>query len=81
MITLIQGSFFPPLEVPTLNMVVLSVLAIDFFEDREDMKGWLSAFVGGFFLDIFSCNFLGYHIIILFFITLFIKLVLKKVIR
>lgn len=43
--------------------------------------GIISAFFGGFFWDIFSNKFIGFHIFILVGIIIFIKIVLGKYIR
>ncbi len=81
-LTLLQVSFFPHFSVwYLLNFVLISVLLINFFESQEKKLGLLAAFLGGFFLDIFSQFFLGFWVIILLITAVFIKLVLRKYVR
>ena len=89
---LLQASFFPHfpfghLLTPTpifgggLNLVLIVVVLINLFEARKEKSGLFSAFFGGFFLDIFSENFIGFWILILLAISIFIKFVLRKHVR
>jgi rod shape-determining protein MreD len=73
LLTLFQTSFFPHFW-PVLIIVVL----INLFEPQKEKLGLFSAFFGGFFLDIFSENFIGFWILILLTLAFFIKLVLRK---
>jgi len=80
--TLLQTSFLPHFSIGyLLNLVLISVVLINLFEDQGGKLGLLSAFFGGFFLDIFSQFFLGFWVIILLTTAIFIKLVLRKYVR
>jgi len=80
-LTLIQTSFLIHFNLgwqlgflPVLFLVIF----INFFEGPSENIGIPSAFLAGFFLDIFSENFIGFHILILLLVSLFIKFILKK---
>lgn len=88
LLTLLQASFFPHLSVGFipifsggLNLVLIIVVLINLFESRKERIGFLSAFFGGFFLDIFSENFFGFWVLILLAIAILIKFVLKTYVR
>jgi ABC-type dipeptide/oligopeptide/nickel transport system permease component len=49
-----------------------------FFEKRESGFGFFAALWAGFFLDIFSNVFIGFHISIAVFLVALIKLFVKK---
>ena len=79
---LLQASFFPHFSLGhLLNLVLIVVVLINLFEARKEKSGLFSAFFGGFFLDIFSDNFIGFWILILLAISIFIKFVLRKHVR
>jgi len=81
-LTLLQASFFPHFSLGhLLNLVLIVVVLINLFEARKEKSGLFSAFFGGFFLDIFSENFIGFWILILLAISIFIKFVLRKHVR
>lgn len=63
------------------SLVLISVILINLFEKLENYSGLLSAFLGGFFLDIFSENFIGLYILILLLLAIFIKFILKRYVR
>lgn len=48
---------------------------------REDNLGFCGAIMGGFFWDIFSKDFLGFHILILLILTSFLRVILKRYLR
>lgn len=86
MLAMIQASFMPhlPLDLklpPWVNLVNLAVVIIALFEKRKNNMGWVAAFWGGIFLDMYSGGFLGYWILILIGGVAFIKLILKKYVR
>ncbi len=64
-----------------MNLVLILVVLINLFEVEEGKLGLFGAFLGGFFLDIFSEIFLGFWILILLATAFFIKLVLRKYVR
>jgi len=81
-VALLQTSFFPHFPMGHLsNFVLVLVIVINLFEAQEGKLGLLGAFFGGFFLDIFSENFLGFWVIILLTTAVFIKFVLRKYVR
>lgn len=82
-ITLLQTSFFVQIGISSvlLNFVLITVVIINIFENQEDYFGIISAFLGGFFLDIFSEHFFGFYILISLAVALFIKLVFRVYVR
>ena len=75
---LLQTSFLVHF-VPFLpSLILIIVLLINLFEDEKKNFGMITAFIGGFFLDVFSENYIGFHILILFLLSILIKLVLKN---
>ena len=79
---LLQTSFFPHFPMGhLLNFVLVLVIIINLFEVREGRLGLFGAFLGGFFLDIFSEFFLGFWAIILLLTAFFIKFILRKYVR
>ncbi|HUW71787.1 MAG TPA: hypothetical protein VMV66_01135 [Candidatus Humimicrobiaceae bacterium] len=79
---LLQTSFSPHFPIGhLLNFVLVLVIIINLFEAGEGKLGLFGAFFGGFFLDIFSEIFLGFWVIILLTIAVFIKFVLRKYVR
>jgi rod shape-determining protein MreD len=64
-----------------LNLVLIAVILITVFENPEKSTGIFSAFIGGFFLDIFSENFIGFHVLILLTLVFLIKFIFKKYVR
>ncbi len=64
--------------VPNLILIVVILLSIFNFHVK---LGVGAAFAGGFFLDIFSSHFIGFWILILLAVALFIKLVIQRYVR
>ena len=65
-----------------LPLVVIAVVVINIFQKKSGFdSGILSAFIGGFFLDVFSSGLLGIWVIILVFASFFIQLISKKYVR
>jgi len=64
----------------TLSLVLIAVILITVFDPHTKI-GVGAAFIGGFFLDIFSENFIGFHILILVTLAFLIKFILRKYIR
>lgn len=60
------------------NFVLMSVVLINLLEKYRDESGIVAAFLGGFFLDIFSGRFFGFWIIITLAPAIFIKYFLKN---
>jgi len=66
-------------RVPSL-ILILTIL-LNFLEKPKKNSGIFGAFVGGFFWDIFSSRPIGFHILILIILAIFIKLILRKYVR
>ncbi|MDD3399960.1 MAG: hypothetical protein PHF07_02905 [Candidatus Pacebacteria bacterium] len=62
------------------NLILLTVVLINLFI-RDSYFGLFSAVIGGFFWDVFSSQFLGFHVILLLLVAVFIQLILKKYVR
>jgi len=80
---LLQTSFLTYFNVAGMipNLILISVILINFFEKPGQYLGLFSAAIGGFFLDMFSdapLNFIGFHILIFLLISVFIKYLFKK---
>lgn len=60
------------------NLILIAVIGLAFFEKSKDYSGVSPALGGGFFLDVFSGNFLGFHVLILLAVYLFIKIIFKR---
>ncbi len=84
-LTLIQVSFLTHFSLfgITLNLILIAIILINFFEKPEKKLGIISSFFGGFYLDIFSLNseFFGFYTLISVALALFIKFFLKKHVR
>jgi rod shape-determining protein MreD len=63
------------------NFMLLAVALINFIEEPQKKLGIFAGFLGGFFLDIFSSNFLGFYILISLAIALFFKYAIRRHIR
>jgi len=83
LLVLVQTSLSPHFafsyKIP--NLILISVILFNLFEAPKEKAGLFFAFFGGFFLDIFSENFLGFWILILLIVAFFIKLFLRKYVR
>jgi len=62
------------------NLIVLTVALINLFIP-DSYFGLFSAVIGGFFWDVFSSQFLGFHVLLLLLAAAFIQLILKKYVR
>ena len=82
-LALLQTSFLVHFSINGMipNLILISVILINIFESPEKKYGILSAFIGGFFLDVFSENIFGFKILILMGTACFIKLMLSKYVR
>jgi len=65
------------------NFILLAVILINFFTPDHSELWWGvgSAFIGGFFLDIFSSSPIGFNVLILVALAFFIKIILKRYVR
>ncbi len=87
-LVLLQTSFlvYFPIFGVFPNLILIAVILINLFERQQENLGIFSAFIGGFFLDNFfsgtlGINFIGFYIIILLAVAIFIKFILKKYVR
>ncbi|MEA3344491.1 MAG: hypothetical protein U9Q16_02325 [Patescibacteria group bacterium] len=86
-LALLETSFFVHFNILThynfyfLNSIFILIVLWNLFEKRESFSGIFIAFAGGFFLDVFSSQFLGFNISIAIIIAILIKLVFKKYVR
>lgn len=83
LLALFEASFLIHFEklsrVPSLILIL--IILLNFLEKPEKNPGIFSAFIGGFFWDIFSSRPIGFHILILIILAIFIKLILSKYVR
>lgn len=80
-LALLQTSFFVHFNIAgiTPDFILISVILINLFAPTPKFGvGVASAFIGGFFLDIFSAKFIGFYILILVGLAIFIKIILKR---
>ncbi len=82
-LVLIQTSFLVHFNILGIvpNLVLISVVLWNLFEKSKNYFGLYAAFIGGFFLDIFSSRFIGFYVLILFALAIFIKLIFKRYVR
>jgi len=77
---LFESSFLVHFEIfnkiPSLILPI--VILWNILEKSKEQTGIFFAFFAGFFWDIFSSNFIGFHILILMGLAVLIKFVLKK---
>lgn len=71
--------FFPSGLIP--NLVIVTVLVLSVFEHSSSYASMGAALFGGFLIDIFSGGVIGFWPSILFFVSLFIKIVLEDYVR
>jgi len=81
----LQASFFAHFRVIGFvpNLTLFLVIIWNIFEKTENFFsfGLLSAFLGGFFIDIYSSYFFGFYILIFLAVSIIIKKFLKKYVR
>lgn len=75
-LTLIQTSFL--IHFYYINIVLIIVLIINIYESPKGYFGISISIISGLFLDIFSSNFFGINTLLLLFLSLFIKIFIKK---
>lgn len=71
--------FFPSGLVP--NLIILTVLCLSIFERSSSYASIGAALFGGFLIDVFSGGVIGFWPLILFLISIFIKIVLEGYVR
>ena len=82
-LALLQSSFLVHFGILgyVLNFILIITIFINLFEESQKNLGISAAFIGGFFLDIFSENFFGFWILTLLAMSLFIKFIFKRYVR
>jgi hypothetical protein len=82
-LALLQTSFFFSFGVFGIlcNFVLFGVILLNLFEKTEGKAGIFGAIIGGFFLDMFSENFMGFYVIVALAVSLFLKYVLRKYVK
>ena len=82
-LTLLQTSFLVHFNIwgMVLNFVLLLIIIWNFFEKEQGLTGLFCALIGGLFLDIFSSRFIGFNVLILLGVAIFIKLIIKRHVR
>lgn len=63
------------------SLILIFTIFFNLLEKKEEVSGIFVAIFGGFFWDIFSNLPIGFHILILLILAIFIKFVLKKYIK
>jgi len=61
-----------------LNLILILIIFWNLLENPKKYFGLYLAFIGGFFLDIFSNHFIGFNILILLGLAFFIKLIFRR---
>ena len=74
-LSLIQTSFLAPFTIlgKLPNLILVSVILFLLFENSRDNFGFFVAFLGGFFIDIFSSHPFGMATIFLLFLAFLLK--------
>ena len=84
-LVILETSFFAHFRIFWFipNFIIILTIIINIFDKEKNFFsiGILSAMIGGFFLDLFSSQFIGYYILILTGISLIIKIFLKRYVR
>ena len=74
-----QTSFLVHFKVLGLApLILIAVILINLFENTRHYSGIFAAFVGGFFLDIFSSGLIGFYVLILVATAILIKIILRS---
>jgi len=83
LLSLIEVSFLPHFFVWGIfpSLILISVIAFSILPQFGWGAAIFSGVAGGFFWDVFSADFLGFHVLILVGLALFIKLILKRYVR
>lgn len=82
-LALLQTSFLVHFAISRIvpNLILILVILWNLFENPKNYFGIYAALIGGFFLDIFSNCFIGFNILILAGLAIFIKFVFRKYVR
>ncbi len=80
-LALIQTSFLIHLDISgvSLNLILISVILVNFFEKPRQKTGLVVAAIGGLYLDLFSNFQIGISLFTLIILALLIKRILKTI--
>lgn len=70
-----------PLKGYIINLLLIVTFLFNILEAPEKNKGVFAAGIVGFFWDIFSEKFIGYHVLILVILAFLIKTILVRYVR
>jgi len=82
-LTLLETSFLVHFNVFKWipNIILIYVVIFNIIENPKKYGGVYISFIAGLLLDIFSANFIGFHIIIFLIISLSLKLAFSRYVR
>jgi len=82
-LTIFQTSFLAHFSIKgiVINFILITIFLLNILEVPEKNTGIFAALVAGFFWDIFSDNLIGFHVLILIFLALLIKIILARYVR
>lgn len=82
-LVLLQVSFLPGLGLASLEIYILpiTILLVSLVGAKKSVWPTTIAATGGFFLDTFSQNFFGFHIILFFIIVIFVRFIFMQYVR
>mgnify|MGYP001583865736 CR=1 FL=1 len=83
LLALLQTSFFVHFRLWGIfpNFILILTLLINVFEKPQKNTGIFAGFIGGFLLDIFSSNLIGFYTLILLTLSFLIKIIFRKYVR
>jgi rod shape-determining protein MreD len=79
-LSLIQTGFLASFEASENfpNLILISLILLILLEKPRENSGYFAAFLGGFFIDVFSTNPFGMTIIFLLFLTFLLKKIISS---
>lgn len=82
-LTIFQTSFLIHFSIKgiVINLILVSIFLMNILETPKENSGIFAALMAGFFWDIFSENFIGFHILILILLALAIKTIFARYVR
>jgi len=80
LLALIESSFLGSMGL-NFYLIFITVFLINVLEYPQDSYGIFGAFSGGFFLDVFSRKFIGFYTLILLFLSILLKFLLRRYVR
>jgi len=83
LLALLETSFFIHFTIFSFlpSLILISQITIVLLEDPNKNSAIFSAFWAGFFWDVFSSQKMGTGILLMIFLTTFLKLILRKYVR